>query len=392
MTRTIYWLWLASRPDRSIALSRKLLEHFGTPENIWRAAREDFAAFPDINQARLEALLDKDLTFPQRIEQDCARQNITIVPLDDPRYPAPLREINDPPLVLYVRGTLPDFTGRLSISIVGTRRCSPYGKDAARHFAGKLAQKQCLIVSGMALGIDGTANAAALDAGGETVAVLGCGVDVCYPWQNKALYDRIIERGAVISEYPPGTEPVAWHFPARNRIITGLSAGTLVVEAPKKSGALISADLALEQGREVFAVPGDINRANSAGCNQLIRQGGAELVQSPADILAHFGDAAPQRSTYRVHQPKRKAPAAPARETPREEPRQPAGRQLEGTPQEQAVWRAVSAGQETVDALVSATGLPAAEVLTALTMLEVGQYVVATSSGYQAAADVVAEE
>ena len=296
MTNITYWLWLATRCGARSG--KRLLEQFGSPEAIWQADRQAFVDIPRLNKNKLDALMEKDLTVAEHIQADCLKQGIQILTLFDEAYPELLRNIPDPPLVLYVRGTLPDFTDRLSISIVGTRNCTRYGKQAAWHFAGNLAQRGVIIVSGMALGIDGTANRAAIEAGGETVAVLGCGVDVCYPWQHKQLMEDIVRHGAVISEYPPGTEPFGKNFPVRNRIITGLGQGTLIVEAPKKSGALISADLALEQGRDVFAVPGDINRPSSAGCNARIRQGAAELVQEPADILSQYQltDAHTQRA------------------------------------------------------------------------------------------------
>ena len=378
MTNITYWLWLATRCGARFG--KRLLEQFGSPEAIWRADRQAFVDIPRLNKHKLDALMEKDLTVAEHIQADCLKQGIQILTLFDEVYPELLRNIPDPPLVLYVRGTLPDFTDRLSISIVGTRNCTRYGKQAAWHFAGNLAQRGVIIVSGMALGIDGTANRAAIEAGGETVAVLG---DVCYPLQHKQLMEDIVRHGAVISEYPPGTEPFGKNFPVRNRIITGLGQGTLIVEAPKKSGALISADLALEQGRDVFAVPGDINRPSSAGCNARIRQGAAELVQEPADILSQYQltDAHTQRELEPVERVEQPLPKKESR-------RKPIMRQLEGSEEECIVWRAVHDGLETVDAIVEKTGLPAASVLTALTMLEVGQYVVATESGYQAAADV----
>ncbi len=381
MTNITYWLWLATRCGARFG--KRLLERFGSPEAIWQADRQAFVDIPRLNKNRLDALMEKDLTVAEHIQADCLKQGIQILTLFDEAYPELLRNISDPPLVLYVRGTLPDFTDRLSISIVGTRNCTQYGKQAAWHFAGNLAQRGVIIVSGMALGIDGTANRAAIEAGGETVAVLGCGVDVCYPWQHKQLMEDIVRHGAVISEYPPGTEPFGKNFPVRNRIITGLGQGTLIVEAPKKSGALISADLALEQGRDVFAVPGDINRPSSAGCNARIRQGAAELVQEPADILSQYQltDAHTQRELELVEHAQQPIPKPDSR-------REIVMRKLEGSEEECIVWRAVYDGLETVDAIVEKTGLPAASVLTALTMLEVGQYVAATESGYKAAADV----
>lgn len=394
----IHWLWLATRPGCSVRFCHGLLEQFGTPEAVWQAGREALSRLPRINAARLGALMEKDLAYPRRIESDCRRQGIQMISLQDPSYPEPLRQIEDPPLVLYVRGTLPDFTSRLSVSVVGTRSCTEYGLHAARYFAGNLAQKGCIIVSGMALGIDGAANRAAVEAGGVTVAVLGSGVDVCYPWEHKKLMEQILRHGAVISEYPPGTEPKGRHFPVRNRIITGLSRGTLVVEAPKRSGALISADLALEQGRDVFAVPGDINRPSCAGCNRLIRQGAAELVQEPSDILSHYDSReAKQQSCQsmsreqkqsRPERIQRSQPSVPPEQTQKSELAVRPKRKLAVSREERTVWQAVQQGHATVDAVVEATRLPTASVLAALTMLEVGAYIRLTGSGYQAAEDI----
>lgn len=392
MTSKLYWVWLATRSGVGAAFGRQMIERFGTPEAIWRATREEIAAVPSMTQLRQYALMDKDLTYPHRILEDCEKQDIDIVTLADEQYPVLLRQINAPPLLLYVRGTLPDFRARLAVSIVGTRKATKYGLYAARYFAGTLAQQDCIIVSGMALGIDGVANRAAIEAGGQTVAVLGCGVDVCYPWQHQRLMEDIIRHGAVISEYPPGTEPKGRHFPVRNRIITGLSRGTLIVEAPKKSGALISADLALEQSRDVFAVPADINRPNSEGCNNIIRRGSAELVQSPADILSYYGQEHKTRTKARVVPIEQRKLASPspfaAAKQADDAPPVMEMRKLEGSPEERAVWYAVHDGQYTVDAIVEATGLTAAAVLTALTMLEVGVYVIRAGDGYRAADDV----
>ncbi|MDO5783633.1 MAG: DNA-processing protein DprA [Eubacteriales bacterium] len=393
MMSKLYWIWLATRAGCGAAFGRQMIEYFGTPEAVWRALREEIAAVPSMTRMRQDALMDKDLTYPRRIIEDCEKQEISIVTLADPNYPALLRQINSPPLLLYVRGTLPDFRTRLAVSIVGTRKATKYGLHASRYFAGTLAQNDCIIVSGMALGIDGTANRAAIEAGGQTVAVLGCGVDVCYPWQHKQLMEDIIRHGAVISEYPPGTEPKGRHFPVRNRIITGLSRGTLVVEAPKKSGALISADLALEQGRDVFAVPADINRPNSAGCNNIIRKGCAELVQVPADILAYYGQRERKKpAAARIVPIEQRKLAAPnplaAEEQADAAPPVMEMRRLEGSVEERAVWCAVHDGQYTVDAIVESTGLTASTVLTALTMLELGVYIIRAGDGYRAADDV----
>ena len=390
MSEKLYWLWLATRPNCGIKRRHALLELFGSPEAIWHATREQLAQARFLKNMQLNALVEKDLTYAKRIAADCERLDIRIVTLADNTYPQTLQDIPDAPLVLYVRGTLPDFANQLAISIVGTRKATPYGLHAARYFAGTLAQKDCIVVSGMALGIDGAANRAALEAGKTTVAVLGCGVDVCYPWTHTELMQEIIKYGAVISEYPPGTQPKAYHFPERNRIITGLSQGTLIIEAPKKSGALISADLALEQGRDVFAIPADINRPNSAGGNALIRQGAAELVQTPMDILSHYEQRSEHESItptvipWEFESQQKVAATIPHTIQIQQDEK----RILQGSQQEKIVWCAIRDGQYTVDAIVEHTGLIASDVLTALTMLEIGAYVMRMQDGYRIADDV----
>jgi len=198
-------------------------------------------------------------------------------------FPRALRAIRGAPARLYVRGRLPGEMGPF-VAIVGARRCSSYGREMARWFGEELAACGVKIISGMAVGVDGIAQQAALLAGGESYGVLGCGTDVCYPKSNRALYEALLEKGGVLSEYPPGTPPAAYHFPARNRLISALSDLVLVIEAQERSGALITADFALEQGKDVYALPGRLTDGLSAGCNRLLCQG-AGLALSPQDIL-----------------------------------------------------------------------------------------------------------
>lgn len=224
---------------------------------------------------------DETRAEADRIIEECHKKRIKIITLSDDEYPEMLKYITDPPIVLYVRGSIPKSN---SIAIVGSRKASGYGIETANKMAYNLALSDICIVSGMARGIDTAAHAGALEAGGETVAVLGCGADVPYPPENASIMERIAGSGAVISEYPPGTPPSTYNFPDRNRIISGMSIGTLVVEAGMKSGSLITANYALEQGRDVFAIPGNINNYNSMGTNKLIKDG-AKLVLSVDDIL-----------------------------------------------------------------------------------------------------------
>lgn len=216
-------------------------------------------------------------------------QRIRYVRRSDPEYPEKLRVHRGMPAGLYVKGRLPD-PERPAVAVVGARRSSSYGNEMARLFAKELARAGVQIISGMAWGIDGKAHEGALEAGGDTFAVFGCGVDVCYPAGHRALYGQLVEKGGVLSEYPPGMAPRPGYFPARNRLISGLSDLVLVVEAREKSGSLITADLALEQGKDVYAVPGRVSDAQSRGCLRLIRQG-AGLADQPGALLEALGIA-----------------------------------------------------------------------------------------------------
>lgn len=377
MNEVEYWLWLSQRPGCGVVTQQKLLAEFGSALEVWKADAAVLRRIPGLNSEQMDSLRQKDLGFARTILADCQRLGITVITWDDDRYPERLRQIYDPPTVLYLRGTLPDFDHRACIAVVGTRKCSRYGTDATSWIAEDLARRGCIVVSGMALGIDGAANAAALRVGAQTVVVLGCGVDVCYPWQHKKLMQGIIKNGAVISEYPPGTEPKGQNFPARNRIITGLCQGTLVVEAPKKSGALISAQLALEQGRDVFAVPGNINSTLSAGVNQLIRRGEAELVTSAAQIAEHYAGLLAQPQ---IVPPGEKKKRRTVRRRRREEPEPKKKEQTkEPTPRpfvplndvETRVVQALEQGADRMDAVIERTGLSTAAATAAVTMLEI---------------------
>ncbi|HVM18092.1 MAG TPA: DNA-processing protein DprA [Gaiellaceae bacterium] len=218
-----------------------------------------------------------------------AARGLRFLPRSDPRFPPLLRAIHDPPVGLFLRGVPgEELLARPAVAVVGARACSPYGRHVARMLGRELAAAGLVVVSGLARGVDGEAHRGALEAGGATVAVLGCGVDRDYPASHRNLAARICERGLVVSEYAPGVEPAPWRFPARNRIVAGLAAATVVVEARERSGALITADLALEEGREVFAVPGEITSALSAGSNALLRQGATALT-CVADVLEALG-------------------------------------------------------------------------------------------------------
>lgn len=262
---------------------RALLNICGSIEAAWRASihqLQDAGLDKRTQENLLQARRELDLAQEwQRI----ARAEVEVLTWDDPNYPANLREVEASPPVLYVRGTLIE-QDLLAVALVGTRRASAYGREVAHMAASQLAQQQVTVISGLALGVDTIAHRAALDAGGRTLAVLGSGVDQIYPAQNRDLGKDIMANGALISEYPLGTRPEANNFPPRNRIISGLSRGVVVIEAGQRSGALITARFAADQGRDVFAVPGSILHPGSVGCNQLIRDGATPFL-SVADLL-----------------------------------------------------------------------------------------------------------
>lgn len=213
-------------------------------------------------------------------------KHIQFIPYYVPEYPEKLRNIQDPPYALYVLGKLPE-NNQKAAAIVGARRCTPYGEQMALEYGNILARAGIPVISGMARGIDGAGQRGALNGGGETYAVLGCGVDICYPRENIGLYMDIQKNGGIISEFPPGTEPLSWNFPRRNRIISGLSDWILVMEAKEKSGSLITADMGLEQGKDVYALPGPVTSVLSQGCHRLIRQG-AGILLTPEELIEEW--------------------------------------------------------------------------------------------------------
>lgn len=263
---------------------KQMVEHFGSPEKAWKAAPREMNGVDGFGKAlRSSFLSQRSQINPDNAWEELLAQGISLVTLDDIDYPPLLREIYDPPPVLYYTGKL-EYCQQTCLALVGSRRYTPYGKEIANKFAAKLSNYGLTIVSGMARGIDTFAHKGVLEAGGKTVAVLGCGLDICYPAENISLKNEISKEGLIITEFPPGSKPLPSNFPRRNRIISGITVGTLVVEAGEKSGALITAEFALEQGRDVFAVPGGIGSPYSRGCHRLIKEG-AKLVEKVEDVL-----------------------------------------------------------------------------------------------------------
>ena len=285
-----HWIWFTALQGISLGQKLQLLQRFSDPEELYYADTEEEVSNlpPEIRQA----LWDKDLSHARQIVKQCADTQIQILTYGDRQYPDRLRHIHNPPLVLYYKGLLPDFEIQPVIGVVGTRKASAYGKTNALELSGELAACGALVVSGGAAGIDTEALKGAMDADAPVVAVLGCGVDVVFPASNRKLFEKIREKGCLISQYPPGTKPMPWQFPERNRIISGLSNGVLVIEAPVKSGALITAREAMEQGRDVFVVPGNIHISTCAGSNLLLQQG-AMAVFSGWDVLRDYASQYP---------------------------------------------------------------------------------------------------
>ena len=283
----LFWIWLSEVLRPKSRDFRRLISVYENPYNLFHADDSEIERISDVTPRTKEALLQKDLSKASRILDDCERLGIDILTFDDAEYPNALKELNEPPILLYYRGSLPDFNKQLCVGMVGTRRMSAYGMQTAYKIAYELASVNALVVSGMAAGIDGVCAAAALAAKGKTVAVLGCGIDVVYPKHHRKLMELICQNGVVLSEYPPTTKPNYYHFPVRNRIISGISQGTVVVEASIGSGSLITAKDAITQGRDVFALPANVDSNGAEGTNRLLRDG-ARLVLDTTDILKPY--------------------------------------------------------------------------------------------------------
>lgn len=283
------WIALNMTPGVGPRVTARLLEHFGSAEAIFDAPRRELALLR-LTPDAIESIAKRDLH--QRADEEIEKVRKLggdILVLDDGVYPTLLRETYDPPVTLYVKGAWSECLDAPCVAIVGSRRCSTYGQNAALMLSRELAQRGVTIVSGLARGIDAAAHRGALEAGGRTVGVMGTGLDQVYPRDHKKLAEEILEKkGALVTQFPLGTPPVSENFPYRNRVISGLSLGVVVVEAAENSGSLITARLAMEQNREVFAVPGNITSRNSFGTNYLIKGAGAKLVQQWQDVASEL--------------------------------------------------------------------------------------------------------
>lgn len=344
------WLALARVRGMGCASFKKVAEHFGDPTRAFSRSEKQLAQVPGLDKTAIEGLLGFSAWDEVRSEiRRIKEAGVRLLPFTAHGYPARLRMIPDPPPFLYLKGEIREADHR-AVAVVGSRSASDYGRRVTREICEGLAALGFTVVSGMARGIDGEAHEAALNARGRTIAVLGSGVDVIYPPEHEALYDRICQEGAVVSELPLGMPAFSFNFPARNRLISGLSLGVVVVEATEKSGSLITAGLALEQGREVFAVPGEAGASRSRGTHRLIRQG-AKLVESVEDVVEEI---APQLLDR----------AAMARRDHR--PLLPPG----ASPEARKVFELVCERTLQIDEVIQQSGLSAAKALEVLLELE----------------------
>lgn len=384
-----YWIWLTTLGKVPGSHAYRLLEHFGSPEACYAAPEEAYKEIPNLPEGMKEGLLSKSLSRAEEILADCARLNLRVLTLQDTEYPERLRQLAEPPCVLYVKGTLPQMDDELAVAVVGAREATPYGEMSAKRLGMELARQGAVVVSGIARGIDSAALTGALTGGGKVVSVLGNGIDVIYPRGSEGLYEDIPHQGALISEYPPGTQPKGIHFPVRNRIISGISLGVLVVEGHDRSGSLITARLALEQNRDVFAVPGNWNASLSRGPNLLIQKGEAKLVMDAWDILEEYRYSYPHKIHPRMpvmlqDETKTVAPTPPRRQKAQQEAVHKAPQELPRdvvvidrskepeavTDDEEMILACLQGKAITAEEIIEQTKLPARRVMSALTMLQ----------------------
>lgn len=389
MSALKYWIWLTTRRGLPSEGVSRLAQAFGGPEAVYFANPEEYA-LAGLSHTLRESLADKSLTGVERILGRCQQLGLRVVTLQDAAYPERLRQIPDPPGVLYIRGRWFALDEEVSIGVVGSRRPTPYGMEMAGSLGLDLARSGALVVSGIAQGLDSAALRGALKGGGAVISVLACGVDVVYPEESRWLYEDVAAAGALVSEYPPGTKTEPWRFPVRNRIISGLSLGVVAVEASVRSGTLITARLALEQNRDVFAFPGPANAPMSMGTNRLIQRGEAKLILSARDVLSEYegvypgrlrraGTLSPQAQQERLGTPRGEREQGKSQETV-DKRREKAYISLkdytkEFTDDERDILLALEGRALHPDELVERTQIPARRVLGALTMLQIKGYV-----------------
>jgi len=375
MSALKYWLWLATRSGIGLVRARVLLEHFGSPEKVYYAADRDYLDIEGIKLTDITELMKKDLDIPNKIISSCAQTGCRTITLQDADYPDRLRNIYDPPLVLYIKGNLPHIDDEPVVGVVGTRNCTPYGLITAETVGRRLSNQGVIVVTGLARGVDTAATKGALNGGAHIIGVIGSGLDIVYPPENKSVFEDVLNTGAIISEYPPGTPAVPQNFPARNRIISGISLGVAVIEAPKKSGALITAARALEQGRDVFALPGNVDAINCIGSNALLREGAIPFM-SADDIIDEYIELYPDKMGL-LERPEQKSIDNTSKVDYID-----LGNLLEKLEgDEKDIVRSIGYNPVNIDEIIIMTGFPAQKVLASLTMLELSGYIKRDKNG-----------
>ena len=380
MSSLKYWIWLSSHSGVGPVTALRLLNHFGSPENVFNAGESEYRNVEGVRSADFARLAVKNVDEASKILGACAETRCRALTFQDAEYPERLRNIYDPPLVLYVRGMLPPIDEAPVVSVVGTRDCTPYGIASAETIGYELSRNGFVVATGLARGVDSAAARGALRGGGRVIGVIGSGPDIVYPPENKSLFDDVASSGAIISEYPPGVPAVKTHFPARNRILSGIALGVAVIEAPKKSGALITASRALEQGRDVFTLPGNVDAKSCEGSNALLREGAIPIL-SADDIISEYAELFPDKkeidnSTGVEYIDSDKFTAATENTdsdktitAPEHVDYDKIISALAGD--ERTVAETICNGTMHIDDIIVKSGLSAQQVLTALTMLEI---------------------
>ncbi len=362
------WVWFSECFNKGLMKSSLLLAHFGDVQKVFKADRQAFSSLNiNLTENDLIKLCDKSLDVAEKIISECQRLGIRIITRNSSEYPKRLLEIPNAPFVLYAKGETLSVDDDAVIAVVGTRHASSGGCSAAKKIAEEIALCGGVLCSGMARGIDSLAMDAAIRNGGRVIGVLGCGLDICYPPENKSLMQKIFDGGTLISEYPPKTAPDRNNFPKRNRIISALSLGTVVIEAPEKSGALITAREALEQNRDVFAVPSGIFEDTARGSNELIRDG-ATPIFSGYDVMSEYAHRFPGKVNIKSSDAPHKDKASPKEESVFSLPQAFLNSH---SSDEQSVLLAISCDTVRADEIAAKSGLSIAKVLSLLTLLEI---------------------
>ena len=400
-----YWIWLSTRTGVSKARRLELLRRFGSVTELYFADGSALDEIPELSEAEREVLSDKELQGAQKILEQCYDLNIQVLTWQDAQYPERLRSIHDAPVVLYYKGRLPDFSAAPCITLVGARKASAFGMLTAKRLGYQLGKAGAIVVSGLAEGIDSMSMVGALSADAPVVGVLGCGADIIFPKKNRTLYEDTIARGCILTEYPPNTPAIGYHFPVRNRIMSGLCDGVVVVEAAARSGSLITAKQALDQGRDVFAVPGNAGNEACAGSNHLLRQG-ANLAENGFDVLQEYVGRYPSLKLYMEQGVKLglsfedlRQNTANSRQTSEQKvaakvqtPKKAVDNEEKENyielkalmrtlpPTQCAVLETLHDGPKLVDDIIDLAQIPAQEIMSALTMLEIRRFVTKVSA------------